>query len=565
MGFPVSLRIDDKDVPEGLADAVFGWLQEADRRFSPFRPDSEVSRLDRGDTGPDDISADLAEVLLLSERYRTETGGAFDIRLPGRGLDPSAVVKGWSVQRAALLLKEAGVRRFCLNAGGDVVVGGGPWRVGVRHPEISDQVCVVLELDDGAVATSARYERGNHIVDGRTGLPATDLLSLTVVAPTLTEADATATAAFALGVEGIAWASAREGCEVFAVDADRRVRRSGGLPVADRDEEAEQAVASVPDSASVPPGTTAPPVSPRAPLATATGGRAATDRKRRMSRRSLLAAGGAGVTAIGLSGVHLATTGSEAAATVTASASGSPSAPDLLPLVKETTEGPYYLDYDKHRVDITEGRPGTPLELRIQVLNAKNGKPVPEAAVDIWQCDALGIYSGYEETSEAMNEGELVFDGPIPKLPPDSKTTYLRGFQMTGRDGWVRFRTVFPGWYTGRTVHIHAKVHTRGVLLDRAYAQGVTVHTGQVFFPEDLTAAVSRVRPYTRNDLPRTTNATDPFYSGDTAADGLLTVEWDRTDATRPIRASIRTAVDLEAINPGRRGNPPPGPVRPGA
>ncbi|MFF6971757.1 intradiol ring-cleavage dioxygenase [Streptomyces tsukubensis] len=289
-----------------------------------------------------------------------------------------------------------------------------------------------------------------------------------------------------------------------------------------------------------------------------------TDRKRRMSRRSLLAAGGAGVTAIGLSGVHLATTDSEAAATVTSSASGSPSAPDLMPLVKETTEGPYYLDYDKHRVDITEGRPGTPLELRIQVLNAKNGKPVPEAAVDIWQCDALGIYSGYEETSEAMNEGELVFDGPIPKLPPDSKTTYLRGFQMTGRDGWVRFRTVFPGWYTGRTVHIHAKVHTRGVLLDRAYAQGVTVHTGQVFFPEDLTAAVSRVRPYTRNDLPRTTNATDPFYSGDTAADGLLTVEWDRTDATRPIRASIRTAVDLDAINPGRRGNPPPGPVRPG-
>ncbi|MFI1016076.1 intradiol ring-cleavage dioxygenase [Streptomyces sp. NPDC020965] len=289
-----------------------------------------------------------------------------------------------------------------------------------------------------------------------------------------------------------------------------------------------------------------------------------TDHRPHMSRRSLLAAGGAGATVIGLSGVHLASANSEPAATVPSSAPGSPPAPDHLSLVKETTEGPYYLDYDKHRVDISEGRPGTPLELRIQVLNAKNGKPVPDAAVDIWQCDALGIYSGYEETSEAMNEGELVFDGPIPKLPPDSRTTYLRGFQMTGRDGWVRFRTVFPGWYTGRTVHIHAKVHTRGVLLDRAYAQGVTVHTGQVFFPEDLTAAVSRVRPYTRNDLPRTINSTDPFYSGDTAADGLLTVEWDRADATRPIQASIKTAVDLDAINPGRRGNPPPGPIRPG-
>ncbi|MEU0685930.1 intradiol ring-cleavage dioxygenase [Streptomyces uncialis] len=251
-----------------------------------------------------------------------------------------------------------------------------------------------------------------------------------------------------------------------------------------------------------------------------------TDRRPHPSRRSVLVAGGVGVTAIGLSGVHLATATSEGAVGATPST-------DVLPLVKETTEGPYYLDYDKHRVDITEGRRGTPLEVRIRILNAKDGKPVPEASVDIWQCDALGIYSGYEETSEAMNEGELVFEGPIPKLPPDSRTTFLRGFQMTDHDGWVRFRTVFPGWYTGRTVHIHVKVHTRGVLLDRAYAEGVTVHTGQVYFPEDLTDAVSKVRPYTLNDLPRTTNDTDPFYSGDTAADGLLTVVWDRGDATR--------------------------------
>ncbi|GLF92953.1 FAD:protein FMN transferase [Streptomyces yaizuensis] len=231
MGFPVSLRIDGEDVPEGLADAVFGWLRETDARFSPFQPGSEVRRLDRGEIGPDGISADLREVLDLSERYRAETGGAFDVRLPGRGLDPCAVVKGWSVQRAAQLLRRAGVGRFCLNAGGDVVVGGGPWRVGVRHPETADQVCAVLELSDAAVATSARYARGDHIVDGRTGLPATGLLSLTVVAPTLTEADATATAAFALGTEGIAWAAGRHGCEVFAVDGDRRVHRSGGLPV----------------------------------------------------------------------------------------------------------------------------------------------------------------------------------------------------------------------------------------------------------------------------------------------------------------------------------------------
>ncbi|AWW37031.1 FAD:protein FMN transferase [Streptomyces cadmiisoli] len=232
MGFPVSLRIDDEEVPEGLADAVFAWLREADERFSPFKEGSEVSRLDRGEIAPGEVGADLTEVLDLCERYRVATGGAFDARLPGRGLDPCAVVKGWSVQRAAELLTAAGVRRFCLNAGGDVVVAGGPWRVGVRHPDDAGRVCAVLELTDGAVATSALYERGGHIVDGRTGRPATGLLSVTVVAPTLTEADAAATAAFALGPEGVAWAARREGCEVYAVDTRRRVRRTAGLPLA---------------------------------------------------------------------------------------------------------------------------------------------------------------------------------------------------------------------------------------------------------------------------------------------------------------------------------------------
>lgn len=247
MGFPISLLVEDGGPRGGnggggtgragtlTAESVepaFAWLREVDARFSPFREDSEVSRLDRGELAPEEISPDLAEVLALCEEYRAATGGAFDVRLPGRGLDPCAMVKGWAVQRAAELLTDLGARRLCLNAGGDVAATGGPWRVGVRHPERADRLCVVLSLTDGAVATSARYERGDHILDGRTGRPARGLLSLTVVAPSLTEADATATAAFAMGAEGIEWAASREGCEVFAVDAERRVFRTPGLPVA---------------------------------------------------------------------------------------------------------------------------------------------------------------------------------------------------------------------------------------------------------------------------------------------------------------------------------------------
>ncbi|MFF0079478.1 FAD:protein FMN transferase [Streptomyces canus] len=230
MGFPVSLRVDDEDVPESAADEVFAWLREVDARFSPFKEDSEVSRYDRGELSADGLSADLREILDLCEHYRKATGGAFDVRLPGRRLDPCAVVKGWSVQRAAQVLTAAGATRFVLNAGGDVVAAGGPWRVGVRHPEHADKLCTVLSLDGGAVATSARYERGDHIVDGRTGRAATGLLSLTVVAPTLTEADSVATAAFAMGAEGVDWAASLPGCEVFAVDAERRVLRTPDFP-----------------------------------------------------------------------------------------------------------------------------------------------------------------------------------------------------------------------------------------------------------------------------------------------------------------------------------------------
>ncbi|MET8169166.1 FAD:protein FMN transferase [Streptomyces sp. NPDC005329] len=233
MGFPVSLRVDDAVVPDETGDAVFAWLREVDARFSPFKDDSEVSRYGRGELSADELSADLVEVLDICERYRVATGGAFDIRLPGRRLDPCAVVKGWSVQRAAELLTGAGLSRFCLNAGGDVVVSGGPWRVGVRHPEIADRLCTVLELIDGAVATSARYERGDHILDGRTGRPVTGLDSLTVVAPTLTEADTVATAAFAMGADGVEWAAARDGCEVYAVLPGGRVLRTGGFPTAE--------------------------------------------------------------------------------------------------------------------------------------------------------------------------------------------------------------------------------------------------------------------------------------------------------------------------------------------
>lgn len=233
MGLPVSVDVRrcGHDVGPALRGA-FDWLRDVDARFSPFRPTSEVSRLDRGELAHHD--ADMTEVLALCAEYERRSGGAFRARLPGRGFDPSGIVKGWAVQRMADLLVADGLWHFCVNAGGDVVTRGEPepgrpWRVGVRHPELADQLCAVFGVRDGAVATSACYERGQHIVDGRTGRPATGLLSLTVLADDLTTADATATAGFALGADGAAWAASQPGCLVFAIDAERRVYRSAGL------------------------------------------------------------------------------------------------------------------------------------------------------------------------------------------------------------------------------------------------------------------------------------------------------------------------------------------------
>jgi thiamine biosynthesis lipoprotein len=220
--------------------AVYDELRAIDALFSPYRPDSQVRRLDRAELAIEDAHPLVSEVVGLCETARILTGGSFDAWRPAdggrRSFDPTGLVKGWAVQRAADILREGGATTFCVNAGGDVVTAGEPetgkpWRVGVRHPDIADQLCVVLGVRDGAVATSALYERGRHILDGRTGNPVTGILSVTVFADDLAIADTTATAAFALGRDGIEWAASQEDCEVFIVDEDRRVFRSPGLPV----------------------------------------------------------------------------------------------------------------------------------------------------------------------------------------------------------------------------------------------------------------------------------------------------------------------------------------------
>jgi len=201
------------------------WLHDVDAEFSTYRPDSAVSRFGRGEPAE---SEQLRWVIRRCETLRRETGGFFDAYATGT-FDPSALVKGWAVQRAADGLQAAGVERFCINAGGDVVAHG-RWTVGIRHPLDAHAVAAVVEAEDLAVATSALYERGEHVL-APGGRPPGGVLSVTVAGPDLGIADAYATAALAMGADGPAWTLSLDGYEAMTILADETVWTTPGFPV----------------------------------------------------------------------------------------------------------------------------------------------------------------------------------------------------------------------------------------------------------------------------------------------------------------------------------------------
>ena len=190
-----------------------------------------------------------------------------------------------------------------------------------------------------------------------------------------------------------------------------------------------------------------------------------------LNRRDVLkAAGGAGLAAVfGARALEFLGDDAEAATTTTCL------------LTPEVTEGPYWVEESLTRRNITEGKAGLPLVIRFTILNAKTCTPIPNADVEIWHCDALGNYS-------AVN---------------GATTRYLRGHQKAGSTGKAEFLTVFPGWYRGRTPHIHMKVSVGGN----------AVHTGQVFFNEAMTRAVYKQKPYSVNGQSDTPHARDMIYS----------------------------------------------------
>lgn len=237
MGMPITVDVADTSATTGTLAQVFAYFTSVDERFSTYKKTSEISRINRGELKESAYSGDMKEVFALSEKTKKETAGYFDIRNPQGVLDPSGLVKGWAIFNAAQLLKSHGFKDFYIDAGGDVQAegrneNGTPWRIGIRDPFNTEDVGIVkiVYLTDCGIATSGNYFRGQHIYNPHEGAePINDIVSLSVIGPNVYEADRFATAAFAMGRDGISFIERLPGFEGYAIDREGIATMTSGF------------------------------------------------------------------------------------------------------------------------------------------------------------------------------------------------------------------------------------------------------------------------------------------------------------------------------------------------
>jgi thiamine biosynthesis lipoprotein len=234
MGMPVTVEVVEASATEAVLNTVFSYFEYIDGKFSTYKDHSEISLINRHEITVEQSSEDMRTVLALAEQTRQATHGYFDIVRNGI-YDPSGLVKGWAIYNAAEILRQKGFENFYVEAGGDIqAVGknsqGQNWRVGIRNPFNQDEIVKVLSVSNGGVATSGTYIRGQHIyTPGNDDPPLADIMSLTVIGPDIYEADRFATAAFAMGREGIVFIENLNGFEGYLIDQHRQATFTSGF------------------------------------------------------------------------------------------------------------------------------------------------------------------------------------------------------------------------------------------------------------------------------------------------------------------------------------------------
>jgi thiamine biosynthesis lipoprotein len=202
MGMPITVDIN-KCTDKAVFNAVFTRFHEIDKRFSTYKPDSEVSRFRDGRVTENNLSAELKIVIAECEKAEAETDGYFSAWASG-AFDPSGYVKGWAIAEAGMIIEKYGYKTYCISAGGDILArsdSAKKWNIAIQNPADRTKILNKLSITNDAVCTSGNYERGAHIINPKTKKTADELLSVTVSGPDVIKADILATACFAIGQE----------------------------------------------------------------------------------------------------------------------------------------------------------------------------------------------------------------------------------------------------------------------------------------------------------------------------------------------------------------------------
>ena len=224
---PITIEIVDSHATDADFDAVFAYFTHIDEKFSTYKKTSEISAINYNGLAQKDWSEEMNMVFLLSEETKKQTNGYFEIKTPNGEYDPSGLVKGWAIWNAAKLLEKRGFQNFYIDAGGDIQphgknAEGKPWAIGIKNPFNEIENVKVVYVKEEGVATSGTYIRGLHIYNPKKeNQPVSEIVSLTVIGPNIHDADRYATAAFAMGADGINFIESLKGFEGYMIDQQK--------------------------------------------------------------------------------------------------------------------------------------------------------------------------------------------------------------------------------------------------------------------------------------------------------------------------------------------------------
>ncbi len=229
MGMPITIQIDDESANSSILEKVFNYFSSVEEKFSVFKENSEISKINRGEIAEKDFSEIMKEVFELSKKTKEETNGYFDIKTPDGKINPSGLVKGWAIYNAAEIIFKSGFKEFFVDAGGDIEARGKIWKVGIKNPLNQNEIVKVVNIKDGGIATSGTYERGKHIYNPKNGQSSNEILSITVIGPNVYEADRFATPAFAMGEKGVEFIESLQGFEAYMINKDAVATMTSGF------------------------------------------------------------------------------------------------------------------------------------------------------------------------------------------------------------------------------------------------------------------------------------------------------------------------------------------------